>query len=57
MSEMAKNMTLEEAMTITKESIADELDGIPPQKQHCSNLGADALHKAVEDYNSKHPKS
>ena len=32
------------------EDVADELDGLPPQKMHCSNLGADALHAAIEDY-------
>ncbi len=53
-TEMAKDKTVDEAMTITKESIADALDGIPAQKQHCSNLGADALHKAIEDYKTKH---
>ncbi len=54
-TEMAKGKTLEEALTITKEDVSDALDGVPPQKQHCSNLGADALHKAVEDYRIKHP--
>lgn len=52
-TEMAKGKTIEEAMTITKEAVADALDGLPPQKMHCSNLGADALHKAIEDYKSK----
>ena len=52
-TEMAKDKTLNEALSITKESIADALDGIPPQKMHCSNLGADALHKAIEDYKDK----
>jgi nitrogen fixation NifU-like protein len=52
-TEMAKGKTLDEALTITKESVADALDGLPAQKQHCSNLGADALHKAVEDYRKK----
>jgi nitrogen fixation NifU-like protein len=52
-TEMAKGKTLDEALTITKESVADALDGLPAQKQHCSNLGADALHKAVEDYRQK----
>lgn len=53
-TEMVKGKTLEEALRITKESVAEELDGLPPQKMHCSNLGADALKKAIEDYKSKH---
>ncbi|KPJ99613.1 MAG: nitrogen fixation protein NifU [Nitrospira bacterium SG8_35_4] len=52
-TEMVKGMTLDEAMKITKASLAAALDGLPPQKMHCSNLGADALHKAIEDYRSK----
>jgi nitrogen fixation NifU-like protein len=52
-SEMAKGKTLEEAMAITNRSVADELGGLPKNKFHCSNLGADALHKAIEDYLSK----
>jgi len=52
-TEMAKGMTIEEASRITKASLAEALDGLPPQKMHCSNLGADALHKAIEDYKSK----
>ena len=55
-TEMAKGMTLDEAMKITKTSLSDALDGLPPQKMHCSNLGADALHKAIEDYRSKQGK-
>ena len=49
-TEMAKGMSLEEAMKITRDDVADELGGLPPQKLHCSNLGADALHAAIEDY-------
>ncbi len=52
-TEMVKGKTLEEALAITKESVAEELDGLPPQKMHCSNLGADALKKAIEDYKSQ----
>ncbi|MFN3535533.1 MAG: iron-sulfur cluster assembly scaffold protein, partial [Desulfatiglandales bacterium] len=37
----------------SKEAIAEALDGLPPQKMHCSNLGADALKKAIQDYLSK----
>ena len=52
-SEMAKGKTLDEAMQITNASVATELGGLPPNKMHCSNLGADALHKAIEDYRAK----
>jgi nitrogen fixation NifU-like protein len=52
-TEMAKGKTLDEALAITKESIASELEGLPPQKMHCSNLGADALRRAIEDYQGK----
>ncbi len=52
-SEMAMGKTIEEAMKITPQSVADELEGLPKQKFHCSNLGAQALHKAIEDYQSK----
>lgn len=52
-SEMAKGKTLDEAMEITNASVAKELGGLPPNKMHCSNLGADALHKAIEDYRKK----
>ena len=55
-SEMAKGMTLEEAMKITPRSVADELEGLPKQKFHCSNLGAQALNKAIQDYLSKQKK-
>ncbi len=52
-SEMAMGKTLEEAMKITPQSVADELEGLPKQKFHCSNLGAQALHAAIEDYHKK----
>ncbi len=52
-SEMAKGKTLEEAMKITPRSVADELTGLPKNKLHCSNLGAQALHRAIEDYRRK----
>ncbi|MBI2832717.1 MAG: Fe-S cluster assembly scaffold protein NifU [Chloroflexi bacterium] len=52
-SEMAKGKTIEEALKITPQLVADELEGLPKQKFHCSNLGAQALHKAIEDYLSK----
>ncbi len=53
-TEMAKGKTLEEAKTeITKGKVAEELGGLPPQKMHCSNLAAEGLHKAIEDYESR----
>jgi len=55
-SEMAMGKTLDEAMKITPQSVADELEGLPKQKFHCSNLGAQALHKAIENYLSKQKK-
>lgn len=52
-SEMAKGKTLEEALKITNQMVAQELGGLPSNKLHCSNLGADALHKAIENYLNK----
>lgn len=52
-TEMIKGKTIDEALAISKETVANELGGLPPQKMHCSNLGADALRKAIEDYRSK----
>ena len=52
-SEMALGKTLTEAKTITKKSVAESLDGLPKEKMHCSNLGADALAKAIENYEKK----
>jgi nitrogen fixation NifU-like protein len=56
-SEMAKGKSLDEAMEITNKMVASELDGLPENKLHCSNLGADALHKAIEDYRDKQKKA
>jgi nitrogen fixation NifU-like protein len=52
-TELAKGKHADEAMEITRGDVASELDGLPPQKMHCSNLAADALHEAVKDYMSK----
>lgn len=52
-TELVKGKTLEEAEKISKKTVAEALDGLPPIKMHCSNLAADALHKAIEDYKNK----
>jgi nitrogen fixation NifU-like protein len=52
-TELAKGKKIDEALKITRNDVADELDGLPPQKMHCSNLAADALHAAIEDYKKK----
>lgn len=55
-SEMAKGKTLDEVLAITNEQVAAELGGLPANKMHCSNLGADALHRAIQDYRQKQKK-
>jgi nitrogen fixation NifU-like protein len=52
-SELAKGKTLDEAMQINANTVAKELQGLPKNKMHCSNLGDEALHKAIEDYRNK----
>jgi nitrogen fixation NifU-like protein len=52
-TEMAKGKTLDEAMEITREDVAESLDGLPPIKMHCSNLAADGLHDAIKKYREK----
>ncbi len=46
-TEMVKGKTLDEAMKVTRQDVANELEGLPPIKMHCSNLAADALHAAI----------
>lgn len=52
-TEIAKGMTVDEALEITRNDVADALDGLPPIKMHCSNLAADALTEAIKDYKAK----
>ena len=52
-SEMAMGKTIEEARKITPALVAKELEGLPKNKFHCSNLGAEALNKAIDDYLKK----
>ena len=49
-TEMAVGMTVDEAYNITRNDVAEELDGLPPIKMHCSNLAADALQAAIDNY-------
>ncbi|MBW2028884.1 MAG: Fe-S cluster assembly scaffold protein NifU [Deltaproteobacteria bacterium] len=50
LSELAKGKTLEEAKKITNKDVAEALEGLPKNKLHCSNLGADALQVAIRNY-------
>ncbi len=52
-TELAIGRTIEEALQITKQTVAEALGGLPPQKMHCSNLAADALKRAIADYLKK----
>lgn len=52
-SEMIAGKTLEEASSITRESVSDALDGIPPDKMTCSNMAPDAIHDAIARYRDK----
>ncbi len=53
-SDLAKGKTLAEAQKITKKMVAEALGGLPQNKMHCSNLGADALALAIKNYQEKH---
>lgn len=55
-TELAKGRNLEKAEKITRDDVADKLGGLPPIKMHCSNLAAQALRKAIEDYKKKNEK-
>ena len=52
-TDLAKGKTLTQALQITNQSVAEELGGLPNAKMHCSNLAADALHKAIKNYQTK----
>ena len=55
-TELVLGKTLDEALELSNKAVADALGGLPPKKMHCSNLGADALKKAIEDYLEKQKK-
>jgi len=52
-TELAKGKSINDALKITRKDVADELDGLPPIKMHCSNLAADALKNAINNYRDK----
>ena len=53
LTEMAKGKRLEEAKKITNKDVAEALEGLPKNKLHCSNLGADALQMAIKNYENR----
>lgn len=57
MTDLARGKTLEEALDLTRDTIAQALDGLPPPKMHCSNLATDGLRAAILDYYEKHPEA
>ncbi|MHA1803582.1 MAG: Fe-S cluster assembly scaffold protein NifU [Promethearchaeota archaeon] len=52
-TELAKGKTLENTLKITRQDVANALEGLPPIKMHCSNLAADGLHEAIKNYRKK----
>ena len=56
-TELAKGKTLDDALKITRNDVAGALKGLPPIKMHCSNLAADALRAAIDDYRKKKGKN
>jgi nitrogen fixation NifU-like protein len=52
-TEMIKGKPLDEAVKLSNKAVADALGGLPAQKMHCSNLAADAVRAAIEDYWSR----
>jgi nitrogen fixation NifU-like protein len=53
LTEIAKGKSLDEAKQITNKDVAEALEGLPKNKLHCSNLGADALQMAIKDYEDR----
>lgn len=55
-TEMIKGKTIEEALQLTNKAVVEALDGLPPQKIHCSVLAEEAVKAAIEDYKKKNNK-
>ncbi|HEX7586308.1 MAG TPA: iron-sulfur cluster assembly scaffold protein [Patescibacteria group bacterium] len=52
-TELAKGKSIKDALKISRNDVAEHLEGLPPIKMHCSNLADEALHAAIKDYKSK----
>jgi len=52
-TELVKGKTVDEALKITNQAVAEALDGLPPVKMHCSNLAEEAIRAAIDDYKKK----
>ena len=52
-TEMIKNKPVSEALALTNRAVAEALDGLPPNKLHCSVLAEEAIKNAIEDYQKK----
>ncbi len=52
-TEMVKGKSIDEALQLTNQAVAEALDGLPPVKMHCSMLAEQAIHAAIEDYQKK----
>ena len=55
-TEMVKGKTVEEALKLTNKAVMEALEGLPPEKVHCSVLAEEAIHSAIENYNSNQPE-
>ena len=56
LTELVKGKTIDDALKLTRDDVANELGGLPAVKMHCSNLAADALREAIKDYRNKQKK-